>query len=145
MDGLELDPAVLQRRLRHLANAVSRLERFRDIPLEQLDPDDGTDWAVLHGLQICIQAVLDISAHVLASTGATVPDQYRTGILMLGKLRVLPEEFAGRIAAMAGFRNILVHDYLDVDLTIVKRILDEQLDDFKLFGQYVEQYLEGLS
>jgi len=34
---------------------------------------------------------------------------------------------------------------LDVDLTIVKRILDEQLDDFKLFGQYVEQYLEGLS
>lgn len=48
MDGLELDPAVLQRRLRHLANAVSRLERFIDIPLEQLEADDGTDWAVLH-------------------------------------------------------------------------------------------------
>ena len=37
MSGLELDPVLLQRRLHHLATAVSRLESFKSVTLEQLD------------------------------------------------------------------------------------------------------------
>lgn len=141
MSGLELDPVLLQRRLHHLATAVSRLESFKSVTLEQLEQGESIDWAVLYGLQTCIQAVLDISAHLVAASGSAVTDSYRSGLLALGRLGILPQEFAQRIADMAGFRNILVHDYLDVDMAVVKRILDEQLDDFKEFGQHVERYM----
>lgn len=141
MSGLELDPALLQRRLHHLASAVKRLELFKGMTLEQLEKGEGADWAVLYGLQTCIQAVLDVSAHLVAASGSAVSDSYRAGMLALGQIGVLPQPFAERIADMAGFRNILVHDYLDVDMAVVKRVLDEQLDDFKVFGQHVERYI----
>lgn len=70
-----------------------------------------------------------------------MPDSYREGVIVLGRLGVLSEEFAERIAGMAGFRNILVHDYLDVDLGIVKQLLDERLDDFRKFGQQVQDHV----
>lgn len=142
MSGLELDVAVIQRRLNHLAKSVKKLEAWQDTSLEQLESDEGVDWTVLHGLQICIQAVLDISAHLIAGSGEAVPDQYRSGISELSRLKILPAEFAERIAAMAGFRNILVHQYLDVDMEIVKHILDDRLDDFEAFGQYIQRYLD---
>lgn len=142
MSGLELDLAVLERRLHHLALAVDRLADYQDLPLDRFESDEGIDWTVLHGLQLCIQAVLDISAHLVAASGTAVPDQYSSSVALLGRLGILPQEFAERIAPMAGFRNILVHQYLDVDMGLVKQVLDEQLDDFRTFGRHIECYLK---
>src|SRR5690606_29868535 len=108
MSGLELDLAVLRRRLHHLAVTATRLDEYRDAPLDRLESEDGTDWVVLHGLQLCIQAVLDITAHIVAASGASVPDTYRDGIGALERLGVLPADFVDQIADMAGFLNILV-------------------------------------
>lgn len=42
-----------------------------------------------------------------------------------------------RLQAMVGFRNIAVHRYQDLDLAILKSILDERLDDFVEFTSCV--------
>lgn len=42
---------------------------------------------------------------------------------------------------MAGFRNILVHHYLDVDIEKVYSVLQDELDHFLEFVKYVEKYL----
>ena len=42
---------------------------------------------------------------------------------------------------MAGFRNVLVHAYLDVDLDVLVRALREGLDDFRAFALHVEAWL----
>ena len=56
MNNTELDPAIVQRRLDNLAAVVIRLQDYRDGPLARLESDDGTDWIVLHGLQLAIKA-----------------------------------------------------------------------------------------
>ena len=43
------------------------------------------------------------------------PRDYYEAIVRLGELGVLPPEFAAHLAPLAGFRNILVHEYLEVD------------------------------
>ena len=53
----------------------------------------------------------------------------------------LPPEFGAQFREVAGFRNILVHGYLEVDLDIVSRVLLEHLDDFEKFAVYVEEWL----
>jgi uncharacterized protein YutE (UPF0331/DUF86 family) len=55
---------------------------------------------------------------------------------------VLPPEFAARFRSVAGFRNVLVHGYLQVDLEVVRRILAERLDDFERFAERIEQNLD---
>jgi len=43
---------------------------------------------------------------------------YREAILSLSKYGILPAEFTERIRGLAGFRNVLVHEYL----TVTRRI-----------------------
>lgn len=143
MTGTSPDREVVQRRLLHLLETVEVLRTFQGTPLTELASNPTTSWAIQHGLQISVQAVLDVAAHCVAAAGAPVPDQYRAAILALGPLGVLPEEFAERIAPMAGFRNVLVHHYVEVDLRAVKALLDEHLDDFLDFARHVTRYLDA--
>jgi uncharacterized protein YutE (UPF0331/DUF86 family) len=37
------------------------------------------------------------------------------------------------LRAMIGFRNVLVHDYVEVDLAIVRDVVDHRLGDLEAF------------
>ena len=144
MTGLNCDRAVIERRLVHLMESVEVLKELSHEPLDTFLADRRARWGLERGLQTCIQAVLDIAGHLTVAGGRTVPDEYRAGILALADLSILPRDFANRIAPMAGLRNILVHEYIEVDIKILKATLDEQLTDFIEFGAYIEKHLESL-
>jgi len=67
-------------------------------------------------------------------------DGYAEIIDILGEEGVLPKRFAARIRGMAGLRNILVHDYLDVDPAELRKRLG-RLKDFERYCRYVVEYL----
>lgn len=142
MTGARIDRDVIRRRLGHILDAVDVLSEYRMITVQELTTDVKRAWAIERGLQLCVQAVLDIAAHIVAASGSSVGDEYRDHIVALGQLNVLPAEFAERIAPMAGFRNILVHEYLDVDVNEVHRALTDGLDDLIEFARWIELYLE---
>jgi uncharacterized protein YutE (UPF0331/DUF86 family) len=104
---------------------------------------DGVRWnGVLHLLQVSVEHVTDISAHILAGSDKVVPDDYKEIIRSMGRGGgPLPFEFAERIAPMAGFRNIVVHHYLTVDPEKVADILHNHLSDFDEFAQHIYDYL----
>ncbi len=136
-----VDAETLRRHLAALDAALSRLRRYAGRPIEALRDDPDALWAVERGLQICAQNALDIATHLVAGAGRDAPD-YASAIDQLAELGVLAPEFSARFRAMAGFRNVLVHGYLDVDLVRVHRVLEDHLDDFREFAQRVEAYLE---
>ena len=90
---------------------------------------------------MCAQNALDIATHLAASAGRDAPDS-APAIDVLGELRVLPADFARRFRGVAGFRNVLVHGYLGVQLDRVHELLNSGLDDFIRFAQHVERFLE---
>jgi uncharacterized protein YutE (UPF0331/DUF86 family) len=47
-------------------------------------------------------------------------------------------ELAAKLRSMAGFRNLLVHGYGDIDLSIVRRIVEEDLGDLDDFVRQVK-------
>jgi uncharacterized protein YutE (UPF0331/DUF86 family) len=108
--------------------------------VEELASQPEERWVVERGLQLCAQNALDVAAHLVASTGHDVPD-YASAIDRLGEMGILPPDFAARFRAVAGFRNVVVHAYLDVDVEILHRLLNHQLDDFSVFARHVGAYL----
>ena len=65
-----------------------------------------------------------------------------------GTFRISPEVFKAYCKEVLtglsgiGFRNIIVHGYLDLDLNRVARFLGEDLNDFEVFAQHIEGWLE---
>lgn len=134
------DAATVHRHLAALDTALQQLRRHVGAPVDSLRGDLDALWAVERGLQICAQNSLDVATHLVASAGRDAPD-YASAIDQLADLAVLPPDFARRFRAMAGFRNVLVHGYLEVDVERLHRVLNHHLDDFVEFAGHVERFL----
>jgi len=139
----EIDVLIIRRHLAALRESLQVLAARSDVTLEELNADTELLWVVERGLQLCAQNTLDIATHIAASRGRDVPD-YASAIDELGRLGVLDREFVLEFRNVAGFRNVLVHGYLDVDLDVLHRLLHERLGDFESFAVRVEAYLDNL-
>ena len=67
---------------------------------------------------------------------------YAAAIDKLADEGILPRAFASRFRGVAGFRNVVVHGDLDLDLATVRRLLQTGLDDFVTFAEHINLYLE---
>jgi uncharacterized protein YutE (UPF0331/DUF86 family) len=126
--------------LDELSARLGRLEPLKSKSKAEFDADPYLRDIAERNLEVAAQCVLDISHRLISLAGASRPRDYYESILRLGELGVLPPEFAAHLAPLAGFRNILVHEYLEVDWREVYRNL-QQLDDLARFADGVRQWL----
>ncbi|MGH3695595.1 MAG: type VII toxin-antitoxin system HepT family RNase toxin [Pseudonocardiaceae bacterium] len=79
-----------------------------------------------------IEAGVDVAQHVCASQGWGPPRDNGDAVRLLGAHGVLSADLADRLRRAVGFRNVLVHDYIEVDDGIVLDRLANltDLDDF---------------
>ena len=134
------NPPVVRRHLTALRLAVENLRRHSGTAAAELREDSDRRWSVERGLQLCAQNSLDIATHMALSAGLDAPD-YATAIDRLAETGVLPRDFAKQFRNVAGFRNVLVHGYLEVDLDLIAQFLDRQLVDFETFSDHVDGWL----
>lgn len=69
------------------------------------------------------------------------PSTYRELFDLLEKAEYIPSELARELEKMAGFRTVLVHGYDDVDLAIVRDIVENHLSDLLSFVECVRDRL----
>ena len=87
--------------------------------------------AAERNLQVAIQSVLDICNHVVADMKLEVPDEQKQAFHILASHKLIPKRLAETLTAMTGMRNVLVHEYLDVDLRHLYAIMAGHLGDFE--------------
>ena len=92
-------------------------------------------------LQLAIQAAIDVAAQIVADQKLGLPSGYRGYFLLLASHGWIERPLAERLANMAGFRNIVVHQYGEVDLGKVAEILRDHLDDLLDFVAAIRQKL----
>lgn len=133
------DRRIVDRHLLALREAVRELQRHAGVTPNELRADTDRRWAIERGLQVCTQNALDIAAHLCATAGRD-SSTYRSSLDCLVKVGVLPADFGDSFSSIAGFRNVLVHNYLDIDLDAVAGMLGEHLADFETFASHIEAW-----
>jgi len=134
---------LIEQHIQKMEEALAHLAKYQQISYQEFEKDLSLVWIVEKGLEILIQNLLDIGAHLLASEIKNDWDDYVEVIIKLGKHGVVPMEFADQIKRMAGLRNILIHEYLRVDLKKLFTYLKEGLEDFVRFIKYIREYQEN--
>jgi uncharacterized protein YutE (UPF0331/DUF86 family) len=75
-----------------------------------------------------IEACVDVAQHICASEGWGPPKDNGDALRLLGTHGVLAVELAGRLRQAVGFRNVLVHEYVEVNDDIVRVRLNDPSD-----------------
>ncbi len=137
-----VDRFVVAARLAKIREYVALLRKIRGLADERHFVSD----PLIYGnaeryLQLAIQAVLDISHHIVADRDLPLPADSRSLFELLARQKVISKTLSVKLAAMAGFRNILVHEYLEIDRRRVYQALTRDLRDFETFIRAVSRLL----
>jgi uncharacterized protein YutE (UPF0331/DUF86 family) len=137
-----VDEGVVLERLSRLDHYVRKLRQVAAFDRDRYLSDEDLQRQTERYLQLAIECTIDIGSHILATEGLGRPDSYAEIFRRLAMAGIFPVPFGEELAKMAGFRNALVHDYLDLDPNRVFGYLS-QLDDFVSFAQYIEALLRS--
>lgn len=134
----------IERRLDRLRECLNKLEPLRDKAREEFEKDPYLRDIVERNLEVAIQCCIDMAHRIISIEEAVKPTDYYEGFIILGQLKVLPIDFSKKIASMAGFRNILVHEYIGIDWDEVYRNL-QSLSDLNKFAEFVRSWMKKKS
>ena len=141
-----LRPDFVRRKLHLIAEDLERLARFRHDSLDDLHADEIRMAAVERLLERIVMRAIDVNEHLISElasgTGTMTRLTYRQTFTWLADFGVYDSDFAATFAASAGLRNILVHDYNDVDRAIVHGAIHSCLRDYPQYIDAVTSFLD---
>lgn len=136
-----VDTDLARSRIAAMRHNLNRLKEKSNITWERFRNDLDTQDIVLHNLQLTIQICIDIGSHIIADESWEVPSTLGNTFKILSTHKAISPDMAETMASMASFRNILIHEYEDVDMEKVHDILTNRLNDFEHFSREIIQYL----
>lgn len=95
-----------------------------------------------HALLISIQASLDIASHIISEESFRKPCTYRESFEILREHGFLDGKTSLRMENLAGFRNRLVHMYVDIDFDLFWEILSKELPAVREFAGKAAAYID---
>lgn len=88
---------------------------------------------VIYTLQIAIQAAQDVALHIVSDERFGEPESNRELFDLLARNGWLAPELAGKLTAMVGLRNVVVHGYAGVNLPVIRDVVENHLEDLLAF------------
>lgn len=131
----------LEVRLGRLEEVISRLQRLGRLAPEIFREDPTEMWKIERGLQVGAELLLDIGNHILAAEYGVSASEYRYIFQGLADQKVITQTLANRLEGLGGFRNIVVHNYLELDPERVLMYLERAPKDFSEFAREIRDWL----
>ena len=115
--------AAAQAAIFHAARAILRSGR----PLTGLEMS-----GLLHALQVSAENAIGKAKHWLKASGSVVPISAYDAFAALVEAGLLPAQSLPTWNAIIGLRNRIVHEYMNIDLQLIERMVLEQREQFVL-------------
>jgi uncharacterized protein YutE (UPF0331/DUF86 family) len=130
---------VIQRKLALLDDQVLQLRKN----LQGIAPEQFKDNWLLRSmaeraLQVAIEIMIDIAERLLASAGAGPAATAGEAITKCVQLGILSAEQPYK--EMVGYRNLIVHEYEEINPELTYGLATEKLNDFRLFRDEIDRW-----
>ena len=134
-------PEVIRKRLNKLDEYLSILHKLRKYSLDDFVGDPEHYGSAERFLHLAIEAILDMGNHVIAESDLGIVNWYSDIPSILARKGYIDSDLEKKWLQMIGFRNTLVHDYLEIDRGIVYDILENHLEDIEAIKRIFTQFL----
>lgn len=126
----------------YLKQFIKQLEEYqRMVDKKRFLSDKMAQDAIIKTLERIIEAMLSIGEMIIAENNFRKAGTKDEIFEILAQEKIYPKLFARKLEGLGGFRNILVHDYIDIDFGLVYKNLSKGLPVFKDYSRYISKYL----
>ena len=112
---------------------LKRIKGKRDVSLDRFLSDVDVQDIVLFNLQIAIQSCIDIASHIISDEELGVAGSTSEIFYILQENNYIDAQLTEKIVSAVGFRNLVAHEYGNLDLKKVYKIIHEEMEDIQVF------------
>ncbi len=132
---------IIRKRLKKLDEYLNILYNLQQYPFDEFIADPEHYGSAERFLHLAIESANDIGNHIVADDALGTVDSYSDIPILLHKAGIIGKEMRKIWIRMIGFRNTLVHDYVDIDHEIVYQVLQSNLEDMETLKRSFAQFL----
>jgi len=130
---------IIELKIKAVKQYLAILNKYRKYSQKKITADDTLRGAVERYLYLAVQAFLDLAEAVIAYKKIGTPETYQELFEILKNAKLIKKDLAEKLKKMAGFRNILAHDYAKIDYDLVYIFLKDGLIDIKQFINVIQK------
>lgn len=117
-----------------IERCISQIRTYYALPSAfEFEEDYLKQDAISINLQRACEQCIDLANHTIKNHKLGLPKESRESFRLLGTAGIISHELAHRLEGMVGFRNILVHEYQRMDIDLMIRVIEHNLDDLVEF------------
>ena len=138
-----VDKNMVKGKINLIQNDLRQLSRFKNYSFEQIVQSYDTHKIIERILEVIVNEAIDINQYLIAESNlGKLPFDFKESFMLLTKLNVYPHDFAEEISKSVGLRNILVHQYRELDERIFYQAVQLCLNHYLKYCDYILKYLE---
>ncbi len=136
----------VEQKIKLIEKEFEDLEKLSKFSFQEIVSDFLKQNSLERILEKIINRAIDINQHLIAelSKEELPPQSYKETFLKLAEFGVCPREFVENIAKSVGTRNVLVHDYNNVDYSKIYSSIADCLKDYHQYCDYILKFLEKI-
>ena len=139
----DVDKDRLLRTVDFLRNELADAGTFSDLSREVYLKDSNVRRNVERWIENIVNASIDISKVLLASSSTRIPQTYRETLSNLTTLPGFDPAAAEKLAGFAKLRNILAHEYLDIRWSRISAFILEAVPRYEYLATYTEKLISA--
>lgn len=119
-----------------IERSVKRIHEVYEENSEDLEDFTKQDSIILNIQRAC-EASIDLAMHIVSERKLGVPKTSREAFKVLQENGIIEAKLTQTLMNIVGFRNIAVHDYQALELSILETILEKHVGDFLEFTRVI--------
>jgi len=141
-EPMGLNRAFVLETLEELQKVGAELAKYRNVTLPELETNLSLRWTVERGLLVGLTLMFQVADHILAEHFRRSPKTYEALLQELCSVGVISTSLYAVLRGVGGFRNVLVHEYVRIDLRHVLEALQQAPERFAAFAREIAGWLE---
>jgi uncharacterized protein YutE (UPF0331/DUF86 family) len=128
-----IDKDIVLNKANKVDHHMRRIREKRVVSLEEFLVDLDCQEIVLFNLQMAVQNCIDIAAHIISDEELGIASSTNEMFYILQENGYIRPELTENMVAAVGLRNLVVHEYGNIDLKQVYQIANQDIDDLEDF------------
>ena len=141
MTPRRLDPDVVRNKLDATERTCGVLESLGEVDAPRLHDDPVVAAAVERLLGRLVDLAVEVNSHLAAALLGRAPGEYRESFDLVVDAGILDASLADRLKPSVGMRNVIVHEYVRLDLDRVASAVPEAIVAYRAYVSAVARSL----
>ena len=140
---MPVDKEKVAARISEILIAIDNLKRYAAMNIKDFLANDEQVAATKYHLLTMIEGCISLCTHISTKELHMVPEGYGTCFDLLAGHKILDDKLVSSLKKMAGFRNLLTHQYWDIDNRKVHSFIKAGSKDVEKFIEIIsERYIK---